>query len=562
MKLYIFLLVFLCCLNVQAQFQPSNHKHWGVVVESGLGTSSYGDNYLLEDEQLLSCWENNIIIRQLPDTSPQVWASIGAAENTHIKDMYRDNQGNIYIVGHTSLSEGLTTSGVYKTDFDWDMAGQTGGVNGFIAKFNDEGGLIWCTYSEKIVAGGVVDSVLTADDEGNVYYVAMRSDTDVIANAPFQSSITVENFSANGDAPIISKLNSAGQLVWQTFFSYHSTMIFSIDTTDNRLVVTGRFSKNINYDSIDDPEFFSTTGAMIENPFQGATNGIRAFVNVFDFDGTRDWGTYLTNQASNSIRALRIYEDKLYVLYDGGGLPVLDNPYMSAGGTLLSKFDEEGNYFWSTYTHSSGFTIDEQERIYLFGWTTAMEDFVTEEAFQLERNPGGGANGYDAFHHIIQSDGSEWVYGTYYGYDGNEQTLMIWPTEDGYISYEDTWGNTDEYAFITEKGGLEEVTDGTFDGRVLSKFSTEPLSNESPILENVTLYPNPVTDMLFIEHTESFITSDSIEVYNALGQRILEKNNLSTHQVVSINTSTWRRGYYLVKIKSANKIGVYKVFKK
>src|SRR5690606_4005372 len=434
MKLYIFLLVFLCCLNVQAQFQPPNHKHWGVVVESGLGTSSYGygDNYLLEGDQLLSYWGNNITIRQLPDTSPQVWASIGAAENTQIHDMYRDNQGNIYIVGYTSLSEGLTTSGVYKTGFDWDMADQTGGVNGFVAKFNDEGGLIWCTYSEKIVAGGVVGSVLTADDEGNVYYVAMRSDTDVIADAPFQSSITVENFFADGDAPIISKLNSTGQLVWQTFFSYHSTMIFSIDTTDNRLVVTGRFSKNINYDSIDDPEFFSTTGAMIENPFQGTTNGVRVFVNVFNFDGTRDWGTYLTNQSSNTVRALRTYEDKLYVLYDGGGLPVLDNSYMSAGSTLLSKFDEEGNYFWSTYTHSSGFTIDEQERIYLFGWTTEMEDFVTEEAFQLERNPGGGVNGYDAFHHIIQSDGSEWMYGTYYGYDGNEQTFMIWPTEDGY----------------------------------------------------------------------------------------------------------------------------------
>src|SRR5690606_14693247 len=291
------------------------------------------------------------------------------------------------------------------------------------------------------------------------------------------------------------------------------------------------------------------------------TSSIRLFVNVFNFDGTRDWGTYLTNQASNTIRALRTYEDKLYVLYGGGGLPVLDDPYMSAGSTLLSKFDEEGNYFWSTYTHSSGFSIDEQERIYLFGWTTETAGFVTEEAFQPERNSGGGANGYDAFHHILQPDGSEWLYGTYYGYDGDDLTLMILPTEDGYISYENTWGNTDEYTFITEKEGLEEDIHGTYTGHVLSKFSTEPLSNQSHTLAGLTPYPNPVTDVLYIENTAGFAVSDSIEVYNVFGQRIMQKNNIVDNNIITFDTSSWSSGYYLVKVKANNKVGTYKIVK-
>lgn len=97
---------------------------------------------------------------------------------------------------------------------------------------------------------------------------------------------------------------------------------------------------------------------------------------------------------------------------------------------------------------------------------------------------------------------------------------------------------------------------------MLSKFSTEPLSNQSPTLENATLYPNPVTDRLFIEHTEGFTVADSIEVYNAFGQRIMQKNNMVDNQIISLDTSSWSRGYYLVKVKSNNKIGTYKVVKK
>lgn len=69
-------------------------------------------------------------------------------------------------------------------------------------------------------------------------------------------------------------------------------------------------------------------------------------------------------------------------------------------------------------------------------------------------------------------------------------------------------------------------------------------------------------DILFIEHTEGFTVADSIEVYNALGQCIMQKNNMVDNQIISLDTSSWGRGYYLVKVKSNNKIGTYKVVKK
>src|SRR5690554_4270874 len=169
----------------------------------------------------------------------------------------------------------------------------------------------------------------------------------------------------------------------------------------------------------------------------------------------------------------------------------------------------------------------------------------------------------DAFHHIVSSDGSELLYGTYYGYEGNEIASMIWPITNGYISLEVTQNNSSADNFITQGEPLNETfSGGSYHGRVLTFFSDKPASSTVHKLANVTLYPNPVTDILFIEHTDSFIISDSIEVYNVFGQRIMQKNNLIDNNIITLDTSSWSRGYYLVKVKADNKIGTYKVVKK
>src|SRR5690606_38291901 len=108
---------------------------------------------------------------------------------------------------------------------------------------------------------------------------------------------------------------------------------------------------------------------------------------------------------------------------------------------------------------------------------------------------------------------------------------------------------------------LEESFSG-YGGYVLTLFSGKPASNKSPTLAGVTLYPNPVTDVLYIENTAGFAVSDSIEVYNVFGQCIMQKNNIADNQIISFDTSSWSSGYYLVKVKSDNKTGTYKVVKK
>lgn len=126
-----------------------------------------------------------------------------------------------------------------------------------------------------------------------------------------------------------------------------------------------------------------------------------------------------------------------------------------------------------------------------------------------------------------------------------------------------TQGNSSADNFITQGEQLNESFSGnSYGGRVLTLFSDKPASHESHTLAGVTLYPNPVTDMLYIENTAGFAVSDSIEVYNVFGQRIMQKNNLIDNNIITLDTSSWSRGYYLVKVKADNKVGTYKIVKK
>lgn len=546
--------------------QPAYHKHWGVKTDYSHSGAGYGNSFMTDDARLFDCISvsNQVRVSDLPNTEPQVWASIGSDSNTSILNIDFDEQGNVYVMGYTTASEDFATPGVYKSEYDWDLANETE-ANGFLAKFDAQGELVWSTYTESHYISGYQRKAIAVDRNGNVYYTATIANTEVIPDAPFQSTSNPEDYLSDENyfTPILVKLNGDGELVWRTFFSHHQTMIREIAVTQNKLVVYGQVVKQFPHEV--DPTFFSTEGALIENPYQDGSNDLfRAFVNVFNFDGTRDWGTYMKDgyTSVSALKVLRTSGSNFYILHENNTFPLHENPYMEVdeSDVVITKFGEEGTHYWSLPTRVSNFVVDDQEQIYLFDTTEETQGYATEDAYQPEKYSGMNT---DAFHHIVSSDGSELLYGTYYGYEGNETTSMIWPITNGYISLEVTQNNSSADNFITQGEPLNETfSGGSYHGRVLTLFSDKPASSTIHKLENVTLYPNPVTDRLFIEHTEGFTVADSIEVYNVLGECIMQKNNIADNQIISFDTSSWGSGYYLVKVKSDNKIGTYKVVKK
>ncbi|MBF4985136.1 T9SS type A sorting domain-containing protein, partial [Nonlabens mediterrranea] len=71
----------------------------------------------------------------------------------------------------------------------------------------------------------------------------------------------------------------------------------------------------------------------------------------------------------------------------------------------------------------------------------------------------------------------------------------------------------------------------------------------------VSLYPNPVNELLFIETIEPI---SSIKIYNQLGQLVLEDQDV----INMINLQHLESGYYIVHLYIGNKVLYRKVIKK
>lgn len=74
------------------------------------------------------------------------------------------------------------------------------------------------------------------------------------------------------------------------------------------------------------------------------------------------------------------------------------------------------------------------------------------------------------------------------------------------------------------------------------------------------IYPNPAKEELFINYNLANAGNIDISIYDALGNQVLSKENISTKGVFKskINVSSLNQGVYFVKIKTDNGIGVQK----
>lgn len=76
----------------------------------------------------------------------------------------------------------------------------------------------------------------------------------------------------------------------------------------------------------------------------------------------------------------------------------------------------------------------------------------------------------------------------------------------------------------------------------------EPVSIEETILNNLSIYPNPVQSMLMIDATKLPSGSYDVEILNSLGELIASIEMKATVQ--KIDVSRWVKGVYILKITS------------
>ncbi len=564
--------------------QPAYHRIWGVKEEGKVDTNAWRNRFIFNNTVYAkdNVGVNNAVkYITLPDGETGIFAQLGNSDNTEILDMHFDGENYIYISGYTTQSENFATPGTYRTTYENN---EYIGGDGFIACFSLSGVLQWCSYTEPFLDG---DNSISVDNYGNVYLAGgLKSNEDVIENSPFQSTATAhDEIPLSGMTQTIIKLNNQGQYVWSTFFGVYNTMILDIDCTNDGVVIMGQVNNGLNNQPTNNPTYFSTTGAYEEQPNlnnQGGF-GINYFVNKFNFDGTRAWGTYYhTNESGYFLDEVKTYGNDIYLvsIYNSSGATpeniategtFIDNPENQNIRQLLTKMNPNGSSLqWRTYTSNNifskvfnNFTINSDGNIWLFGQTDSSTGVATDDAYQTEKDPTPSylLSHSDAYHLLLSNDGSTVLYATYFGFDGKDLTKAIFPAENGYYSVEQTSGNSDAENFITQGNLLEPDEEGssTYGGLVYTYFSTEPVSSGTFDKKKVSIYPNPAENVLHL--TGEIDDFTEVNIYNMQGQQVMHQP-INASEIVSVDIASIASGVYLLTISNQNNKQTYRVVKK
>jgi hypothetical protein len=463
---------------------------------------------------------------------PILWCTYFGGEKIDISVSVKgDTSGNVYIGGYTSSTANIATAGAYQTSFNGT------GYDVFLAKFSNDGILIWATYF-----GGTSNENLTGmtvTRNGSIALVGQtQSDNGIATSGAFQNT-----FGGNADG-FVTLFGSTGNLIWSSYFGGITSDYFSAvseDVSGDLLILGSSNSTTVfNYPGVHQSTIGGNTDAIllkvsslgalkwatyyggtlsengygictdlanniyivgttestgsivVGNAFQMVLSGTQdAFVAKFSTNGQQIFGTYFGGANIDFPRDININLDGNICFagytYSTTGFP-LKNAYKSnftsvTNHGFVSMMDTAGNLLWSTLFGGElqniliGSSIDKLGNVYFTGYTTSKTEIATTGAFQdtIKLN-------YDAFFGSFDKAGNlNWS--TYFGgskfeyawkpYVDKNQNLFVF----GYT-------NSDSLSFGTTIH--QRAMDGTFETFLLKMA----LDTNSGALANNTIGNN------------------------------------------------------------------------
>ncbi|MCX7697830.1 MAG: SBBP repeat-containing protein [Bacteroidales bacterium] len=380
--------------------------------------------------------------------------SFGQYFDEQAEDIVVDGTGCAYITGYTWSEDYDVTIGSFqnKNDGEYDV---------FVTKLNNSGtALVYSTY-----LGGKRNDYsfgITVDSMGCVYITGETYSADF--------NVTIGSFQTwyggKGDA-FIAKLNNTGtRLMYSTFLGGSENDAGSDISVDNKgcVYVTGLTESD---------DFDVTSGAY--QTIAGKEKD--AYVAKLNSSGTAlMYSTYLGG--SDADYGYDIAVDGTGCAYITGWTKSVDfdvtvGAYQVKHGgekydVFVTKLNSDGtSLVYSTYLGGSGnewgwgITVDDKGYAYVTGFTESTDFDVTKGAYQ-EKNAGG----YDAFITKLNNVGTELVYSTYLGGNGNEWSSDIAVNNAGFVfitgftesndfdvtskAYERKHGGGDKDVFVTK----------------------------------------------------------------------------------------------------------------
>lgn len=298
----------------------------------------------------------NIFLTKYNSNGNAIWAkaAIGAGTD-EVFSVANDASGNIYLAGTFDFPT-LT--------FDTILLTNNGVYDGFLAKYDSQGNLIWAKS-----AGGIdYDQIIsiTIDSPGNTYIAG-----DFISPTITFGSISLTNASNAGFPDIfIAKYDANGNIIWANrvgdIQSEYATSVMN-DIFGN-IYLTGDFhSSTLTIDS------FTLTNSGFGD----------IFLAKYDASGNIKWAKSVSGEEQDNANSLAV--DAIGNFYLTGNFSsstitfnsATDSAVLSNTGTydiFLTKFDSSGNVVWAKSAdglyddNATSVALDTNEAIYIAGW--------------------------------------------------------------------------------------------------------------------------------------------------------------------------------------------------
>jgi hypothetical protein len=332
---------------------------------------------------------------------------IGGTGNEDVSGIALDNNGDVYLTGHTYSVNYPVVAGAYQTSLN-------GSSDAFVTKLNADGSaLVYSTYiggtgSEIYNADIAVDNLLCA------YITGSTGSTDYPVTAgSYQTS-----FGGNADC-YVTKLDPAGSsLVYSTYLGGSSPedgFDISVDT-DGNAYISGQ-TQSANYPV--------TTGA-----FQPVKSGsIDCFVTKLNASGSAlEFSTFLGGSGTDNNAGIAIDSDQnVYISgnTNSTNFPVTTGSFQATiGGSadcFVTKMNPAGSALvYSTFIGGSAYEenthsidCDVNGNVFVTGYTSSSNFPVTPDAHQ----PVYTGNS-DCFVTGLDASGAALLYSSYHGGTG------------------------------------------------------------------------------------------------------------------------------------------------
>lgn len=479
-----------------------------------------------------------------------------------------DLNGNILVVGLTTSSTGISTSGSFQSVYT------SGNYDAFVVKFNTSGVRQWATYFGG--SGSDYGYGITTDTSNNIIAVGQTTSISGIATTGAYDTLLNGSVSTSYMDAFIVKFNSAGSRLWSTYYGGNMDDADAKVATDlsGNIFISGQTNSYAD---------LATSGA-----YQTSLGGNwDVFIAKFNSNDSIQWSTYYGGTAGENGNSLTTDISGNVIIV---GLSASSNAIASSGayqtsngGTydaIVAKFNTAGSKVWGTYfggtsyEYGYGITTNSLGSIYIVGKTSSSSSIATSGAYQTTL--GGG---YDAFIAAFTNAGGLPVQLTSFDVKlvNNKNVLCTWETASqvnndyfeieksinninwnaiGKVKGNGTTNSVSNYQFKDVSTALDMTTTKPsttlyyrlqqvdFDGK--SSFSEVKVVSLNNDENNYNIYPNPNAGAFSINFN-NIEGEKQIAIYNIQGKLV---GSCNTSENVFEVKELLAKGMYFIKVET------------